>query len=342
MIKKSKYITLMIVGFVFLLPFLFYNKGYIKNWLNDDPQKKSTLEFKSNHSPDQIISDGFWQAEDLNKEKDFTKNTQLKYGAELIAHTAKYFGPKGTISQITNGLNCQSCHLQAGTVAFGNNFGSVASTYPKFRARSGTIENIHKRINDCFERSLNGKALDTTSKEMNALVAYIEYIGSNVKKGQKAIGSGLKNLPFLNRAADSVKGAIVYTTKCQTCHQSKGEGLFNADKTEYTYPPLWGKNSFNDGAGLFRLSNFAKFVKYNMPQGATHLNALLTNEEAWDVAAFVLSQKHPHLNVPKDWPNKKLKPMDYPYSPYADSFTEKQHKYGPFKPILEAQRTAPK
>jgi thiosulfate dehydrogenase len=36
------------------------------------------------------------------------------YGQDLIAHTAKYLGPKGSVAQITNGMNCQNCHLQAG------------------------------------------------------------------------------------------------------------------------------------------------------------------------------------------------------------------------------------
>jgi len=82
------------------------------------------------------------------------------YGRELIAHTSNYLGPKGSVKQISNGMNCQNCHLNAGTQPWGNNYFAVQSTYPKFRARSGTKENQIKRVNDCFERSLNGKALD--------------------------------------------------------------------------------------------------------------------------------------------------------------------------------------
>jgi len=107
---------------------------------------------------------------------------------------------------------------------------------------------------------------------------------------------------------------------------------------EYTYPALWGKNSFNDGAGLYRISNFAKYIKYNMPLGVTHRNPQLTDEEAWDVAAFIVSQARPHINVPKDWPDISKKPADHPFGPYADAFAEAQHKYGPFKPIVEEQK----
>ena len=232
-------------------------------------------------------------------------------------------------------MNCQNCHLQAGTVTWGNNYGSVASLYPKFRARSGTLENVYKRVNDCIERSLNGQAIDTAGKEMQAIVAYINFIGSNVEKGKKAAGSGFKELPYLDRAANPEIGQTLYAAKCQSCHQANGEGLLNADKTEFTYPALWGKQSYNDGAGLFRLSNFAKYIKDNMPQGSTYKNPQLTDEEAWDIAAFVNSQIRPHINTPKDWPDINKKPIDHPFGPYMDPYTEQQHKYGPFKPMLE-------
>ncbi len=283
------------------------------------------------------VDAGYWIAPDVETISDAKQKALVKYGKELIAHTAKYLGPNGSVLQISNGLNCQNCHLQAGTAIYGNNYGSVASLYPKFRARSGTNENIYRRINDCFERSLNGKAIDTAGPEMQALVAYINFVGTNVEKGKTAGGSGLKDISFLDRSADAAKGLIVYTSKCQSCHQADGEGLLNKEQTEYIYPALWGTNSFNDGAGLYRLSNFAKYVKYNMPQGVTHENPQLSDEEAWDVAAFINAQPRPHIDVPRDWPDKARKPFDHPFGPYADSFSESQHKVGPFKQIIEAQ-----
>lgn len=277
----------------------------------------------------------YWIAPAISTITDAKQKQQVQYGKELIVHTAKYLGPHGAVLKISNGLNCQNCHLQAGTAIFANNYGSVASLYPKFRARSGAVENIYKRVNDCFERSLNGKAIDTAGKEMQAIAAYINFIGTNVKKGEKAAGSGFKELGYLNRAADPAKGLTVYTAKCKSCHQANGEGVYTADKIEFIYPALWGKNSFNDGAGLYRLSNIAKYVKYNMPQGTTYQNPQLSDEEAWDVAAFITTQKRPHISVSKDWPDKSKKPVDNPFGPYADNFPAKQHKLGPFKPIVE-------
>ncbi|MCW5907271.1 MAG: c-type cytochrome [Chitinophagales bacterium] len=274
----------------------------------------------------------FWEAPDEN----LISDEEVKYGRELIAHTGEYLGPKGKVQIMTNGMNCQNCHLDAGTKIFGNNYSAVASTYPKFRARSGTEESIEKRVNDCMERSLNGMPLDTGSREMKAMVAYIKWLGKDVPKGESPKGSGLVDVPFLDRAADPAKGKLVYDAKCASCHQANGEGLLNDAKTAYTYPPLWGDFSYNNGAGLFRLSRFAGYVKANMPLGANHANPQLSDEEAWDVAAFVNSQPRPKKDLRKDWPDISKKPIDHPFGPYSDSFNEKQHKYGPFAPIKKA------
>ena len=256
------------------------------------------------------------------------------YGQDLIAHTSKYLGPKGSVAQITNGMNCQNCHLQAGAKAWGNNFASVFSTYPKFRDRSGQIETIYKRVADCMERSLNGTAVDSNSREFKAIYAYIKWLGQDVQKGQKPHGSGIEKLAYLDRAADPQKGQIVYTAQCQSCHGANGEGQLTLDELEYAYPPLWGQHSYNDGAGLFRISNFAGYVKNNMPNLLTsHENPTLTDAESWDVAAYVNSQSRPHKDQSKDWPKFEKKPLDFAFGPYADGFSENQHKYGPFKPI---------
>lgn len=283
---------------------------------------------KSANEPSTVQA-GMWIAPDIEDVID----AEVLYGRDLIANTAIYFGPKGKIAQITNGMNCQNCHLEAGTKVFGNNYSAVFSTYPKMRARSGKIESVEKRINDCFERSLNGKAIPDSGREMKAMLAYMKWVGSEVVKGDVPGGSGLPELEYLDRPADPEKGKALFEAKCKVCHGANGNGLLNADGTAYTYPPLWGNASYNHGAGLFRLSRFAGYVKANMPQGATYDNPQLSDEEAWDLAAFVNSQPRPGKDLKADWPDISKKPIDHPFGPFADSFTEEQHKYGPFKPI---------
>lgn len=261
------------------------------------------------------------------------------YGNDLVARTAQYFGPQGQIAAITNGMNCQNCHLDAGKRSWGNNYSAVASTYPKFRDRSGSIESIPKRVNDCFERSLNGKPIDTNSREMKAIVAYIQWLGQTVPPGKKPIGSGIVNLDYLDRPASPEKGALVYTAKCQSCHGADGQGQLDPLGYGYAYPPLWGPQSYNTGAGMFRLSRLAGYVKDNMPfNQASHQAPALTDEEAWDVAAFVNSQPRPQKDISGDWPDISRKPVDHPFGPYTDGFSETQHKYGPFQPIVAARK----
>ncbi len=277
----------------------------------------------------------FFKPADPNDIADSTLKNSVLYGRELITHTALYFGPKGSVKPIANGMNCQNCHLEAGTKPFGNNYFVTAANYPRFRARSGTIEDLPQRINDCFERSLNGKPIETNSYEMQSIVNYINYLGKSVAKGETPEGSGIAELAYLDRAADPVKGKELYAAKCKNCHLENGEGVWNETTNQYTFPPLWGNHSYNNGAGLYRMSRFAGYVKYNMPLGASIDNPILSDEEAWDIAAFVNSQPRPKKDLSKDWPDISKKPIDHPFGPFADGFSEQQHKYGPFQPIAE-------
>ncbi|HJP63467.1 MAG TPA: c-type cytochrome [Mucilaginibacter sp.] len=258
----------------------------------------------------------------------------IKYGRSLVVNTAYYLGPKGIIAHKSNGLNCQNCHLNAGTKLFGNNFSMVAIGYPRFKERSAMVETIEKKVQDCFERSLNGQKIDSNSREMKAFVAYLKWVGKNVKKGTKPAGSGIEEPVFLDRAADTAKGRLVYVVKCQKCHGMDGHGQLNAKETAYIYPALWGDYSYNIGASIYRLSKFAGYVKDNMPFGVDYKSRQLTDEEAWDVAAFVNSLPHPFKDIRADWPKLSTKPYDDPFGPYTDHlFSKDQHKYGPFAPI---------
>jgi len=285
-----------------------------------------------------IVLNKEWKAPDTSQIDHTQQGDLIRYGRTLILHTADFFGPKGTVAHISNGMNCGDCHIEAGTRLWGNNFSRVASTYPLYRNRSGKIETVEMRINDCFERSLNGKKPGDSSNEMKAMVAYIDWIGKDVSKGTNINGAGTESLPFLNRATDTVKGKLVYFSTCQKCHGKNGEGVLENSRKEYLYPPLWGKHSYNVGAGIYELSKFAGYIKNNMPFGITFNNPQLTNEQAWDVAAFVNSRPRPLKNLKMDWPDLSTKPFDYPFGPYTDSFSPIQHKYGPFEPIQRAHK----
>jgi thiosulfate dehydrogenase len=284
----------------------------------------------------------WWHIPDLESLPEGKEKEYILYGQQLIMHTSRFLGPNGSVRKLSNGMNCQNCHLDAGTKIWGNNYGGVRATYPKLRARSGKIEDIPKRINDCIQRSLNGKALERNSREMRAIVAYIDFLGSKVPKDTIPRGTGIHKLSYLQRPADPMRGKLVYETHCASCHGTNGEGMPAANGFEYVNPPLWGDHSYNTGAGMYRLSRLAGYVKYNMPYGVRYPDFRLSDAECWDVAAFINSQPRPVMDISGDWPDISKKPVDHPFGPFIDGFSEQQHKYGPFGPIEQAARSAQK
>ncbi|WP_316831480.1 c-type cytochrome [Pedobacter aquatilis] len=325
-------LTVVLAGLVFTMVMLrFYPEPALISETKKDRNPKTAVK-------KEVVEAVFWQAPSIDDLPDNQDKQMISYGKDLIASTSKYLGPEGIVGRLTNGMNCQNCHLEAGTKVFGNNYSAVYSTYPKFRARSGTKETIVKRISDCFERSLNGSAPDSNSKEMKAMIAYMKFLGTGTGKGTTPKGAGIEKLTYLDRAANPKNGALLYQGKCSSCHGNTGAGIMDASNQSFVYPPLWGEKSYNDAAGLYRISNFAGYVKSNMPFGASSEKPLLTDEEAWDIAAFVNSQPRPHKDQHADWTDISKKPIDFPFGPYSDQFSEVQHKYGPFNPIKEMHK----
>lgn len=329
-------------GLLWALALVMTGTGLAAWYWENSAQDQALLEARAQRMPVYDLSK-IWEAPDPFLAETDPKASLIAYGRDLIARTQDYFGENGLVRpRSINGLNCQSCHLDAGSKPFGNNYFAVESTYPQMRARSGALETIPKRVNDCFERSLNGQALDTTSREMRAIVAYMHWLGTGIPKGEKPKGVGLVEVPFLDRAANPELGRPIYAAKCASCHGTDGQGL-PMPNSPRDYPPLWGPKSYNEGAGLFRMSRFAGYVKANMPFGASYQSPQLSDEEAWDVAAFVNAQdrpKHPFLQT--DWPKIEKKPFDHPFGPYADTFPETQHKFGPFAPIVAFNKSQQK
>jgi thiosulfate dehydrogenase len=224
--------------------------------------------------------------------------------------------------------------LEAGTRNNANAYVNVAGSYPKFRPRSGIIESVSFRVNDCLQRSLDGKKLDTISREMAAMVAYIKWTAQAGNEVSKIL-PGTAPLPLLSRAASVTNGKNVFEANCISCHGRDGQGQSLDDSSGYRYPPLWGAHSYNVSAGMFMISKLASFIKYNMPYTEQQGPPILTDEQSWDVAAYINSQPRPQLRFPEDWPKLTSKPYDYPFGPYADSYTAVQHKYGPYAEIKD-------
>jgi len=281
------------------------------------------------------------------------RGRQVRRGRDLITATYAHIGPEvanPANRYAGNNLACSNCHLQAGTVKFAIPLFGLFGEFPFYSARSGAEVTIEGRVNSCMTRSMNGRALPVGGPQMQAMVAYIKFLSTGVPPGKVLPGLGVGKMAELDRAADPVRGKPLFTNTCVACHGNQGEGIRRSLPTTdlgYMVPPLWGSDSFNDGAGMARLITAANFIHFNMPHGVDYWNPQLSTEDAWDIAAYVISQPRPHKSgLDKDFPDLLRKPVDTPYGPYADGFSLEQHKYGPFAPIraeiakLEAEKTS--
>lgn len=198
-------------------------------------------------------------------------------------------------------LRCVSCHLDQGRRANGSWIGSFAH-YPQYQSRSASVVRIEDRVNDCFRRSLNGTALARDGADMRDIVSYLAFLS-----WRSAVGAPTPN-PRLARfaalRADTAAGHATFQTVCARCHGPDGQGTPVA-------PPLWGPKSFNIGAGMARVRTAASFVRDNMPFDRP---GTLTDQQALDVAAFVVAQPRPDFPGKQlDWPNGDAPPdVAYP------------------------------
>jgi thiosulfate dehydrogenase len=267
------------------------------------------------------------------------ENVKIKFGHQLFIDTPKYIGPdNGNPDMVFSGnrLACNNCHLQSGTKPFSAPLIGIINRFPQFRGRENKIGTIKERINGCMERSMNGRMLPPDGKEMQAFVTYLTWLSRFAPEDGKVAGQGFVKVEIPHRAVDLKKGQQVFESNCIVCHGKNGQGFKTADDYTYKYPPLWGKDSYNNGAGMTRVITAAQFIKANMPFGTTHDAPVLSDEEAYDVAGYINHQKRPEKpNREADFPDLTKKPVSTPYGPYADTFPIEQHRIGPFQPIMD-------
>ena len=266
---------------------------------------------------------------------------QIKFGYLLITKTSDQIGPLAKDPAMRfagNNLTCNNCHLNAGRKIGSGSFVGVANRFPQFRGRENKMGTLAERINGCMERSMAGRALPEESREMDAMIAYMKWLSNDVPPDVEELYKGYVKVTIPDYKADPIKGQDLYNLHCKHCHLENGEGMTipGEEFAGYIYPPLGGNDTFNDGAGMNRVLTAAQFIKGNMPFGATHDAPLVTDEEAYHLAAFINTFERPSKsNREADFPDKKLKPVSTPYGPWADDFTAEQHKFGPFPPIID-------
>lgn len=232
-----------------------------------------------------------------------TAGDAVRLGRELTLHTVERLP-----DHVGSDLECSSCHIGGGTTPHAGSWVGVTSIYPEYRARAGRRITIEERIDECFERSVNGTPLARDSVEMKAFVAYMSWLSSKVPAGARVAGRGFARLERPPNI-DPDAGEKSYAARCASCHGMNGSGQRSPDGS-YAVPPLWGPRSFNIGAGMARLDTAAAFVRQNMPLGQPDK---LTACESYDIAAYIISREHPDFpGKAMDWPRGD-KPTDARY-----------------------------
>jgi len=290
-----------------------------------------------------IVIGSIWLFQGAPEQDDKGTEVSVEYGRALIRETSVLMGPSHEDPAMRlsgSNLDCSSCHLDSGTKPGTLSLLTASSRYPRFSGRDGVEGDLLDRINGCMERSMNGQKLSRNSAELRSMAAYVESLGNQYAAMGETRREANEPEAFTEppRAANPAAGLLVYEERCQVCHGDNGQGLqATLDIREgYLFPPLWGPDSFNDGAGMHRVLTAANFIKARMPLGQPDL----TDDEAFDVAAYINSTERPHMaNLEVDYPDRKNKPVDGPYGPYIDPFPIEQHRIGPFGPIREFYRT---
>jgi thiosulfate dehydrogenase len=200
---------------------------------------------------------------------------------------------------VGNSLRCFSCHLDEGRRASALPLTGAYIHFPQFRARRARVDLIEDRVNDCFVRSMNGRAIPVSGDDMRDIVAYMAWLSRGLTVGDTT----KPHAASLPADADTSRGAQIFASTCVRCHGAAGEGTVVA-------PPLWGPKSYNIGAGMARYRTTAQFVLHNMPFDRPNS---LTPQQALDVARFIDTRPRPDFaGKENDWPTGDP-PPDVPY-----------------------------
>ena len=207
----------------------------------------------------------------------------IRFGKDVFVNTQKY-----AKKYVGNGLNCVNCHLDAGRQAGSAPLWAAYVAYPAFLDKTKQVNTFTERLDVCFRYSMNGTMPPLDSEVITGLTAYSFWLATGAPVGAWLAGRGYPAVAAAAQRPDAARGKAVFATHCASCHGADGQGLKTG--TTYVMPPVWGRASYNKGAGMHRVETAAAFIKANMPMGQGNT---LTDQQAWDVATFIDTQPRP-------------------------------------------------
>lgn len=214
---------------------------------------------------------------------------------------------------VGNQLRCSNCHLDAGRLANSAPLWGAWVRYPAYRAKTQSVNSYAERLQGCFMYSMDGKAPPLGHEVLAALEAYSFWMASGAPTGKTLPGAGYPKSKNAPNPPDFERGAKVYAANCAICHGD--DGLGQKAEGRYVFPPLWGPDSYNWGAGMHQLDNAAAFIRANMPLGR---GGTLTEQDAWDVALFMNAHERPQdPRFTGDVAETRRRFHDDPNSPYG-------------------------
>jgi len=208
---------------------------------------------------------------------------QVRRGQDLFMNT-KALAP----DYVGNEMNCVNCHIDQGRKANSAPLWAAYPMYPAYRKKNNKVNTFVERMQGCFQFSMNGKAPAADSEIMTAMTTYVYWLATGAPIGKALPGRGFDEPPPPKGGYDITRGKAVYDNQCAICHGDNGEGK-KVGATS-VFPALWGKDSYNWGAGMHRINTAAGFIQHNMPLGR---GETLSDQQAWDVAAYVNSHERP-------------------------------------------------
>lgn len=214
----------------------------------------------------------------------------IKRGRDLFVDTGKYAS-----NYVGNSMACAQCHLDSGRRENSAPMWAAYVQYPKFREKNNRINTLEERISGCFTYSMNaqasvaGKAPPAGDDIYKELMTYMYWLADGAPTGESMRGGGYLKLAEPKDGYDWKRGVTVYAQNCALCHGANGQGQKGTDGS-VRFPPLWGPESYNWGAGMSRIDTAAGFIKANMPLGKPYS---LSDQDAWDVAAYIDSHERP-------------------------------------------------